>query len=677
MNDKKYVIILAMLLISVCIAPFFLLDLPEQHMVPVECLIALGFVAAALLLWLLYRYHGRNVDRWITPIPYSKAVGSAAEIMEKDPAVIYWLSDYFLMLHANGTKTEYSHQIIHLKNTLRVSDFEQTGIVHPLGACAVRQIRAAHYSKDGVLKKVKITRMPSFPAETQNGMEVFAGHNVQFLNLVANDTTEFSFVRDFVKPPVQGKFNWDAIFVNFHFPYCVRRRITVAVHRDSRSEIKQHHLELEPRRWSKDGYEFYEWDLQHLPAYKDEYAQPPARDCQPWFDISTCPGWDPIIVWLRKHLIKPVKDKKEVKDILGKIVTPEMKLRDKAKACYDYCVNQISYGRESSLKPADNAQAGDQVAKVLRGDCKDQTSLLLALFQELGIASEAAAVRVEDGAKTPYLPSQRFDHAILRCQIDGEYLWVDPTAKHIVFGNISQELEGSEALLIYPDKPGEWVDIPYSSKAKNTTTYRAQAQFVGDDLKISLDMIYHGHFAAVVRGYMLYTPESMQESLATVFNERIGACNLDQFSLQDGWQNQDPFHLKVTLTARNWLKHAGDLHLLKLPWLGCHIGVATVAEQSRKTDYMVPGPERVEYHLEMVLPDGHVLDKKEATQAFTAYGHSLTVSYVAQENKLLMSTVLETEVAQIPRQEYGGYRDFVQTVNKFFENLLVLKPKGQ
>lgn len=635
--------------------------------------LAAGAVVAAVW-YFIYRWL-HDTRRWIEPIPFEKAIGNSAEVAEKDPAVIYWLSDYFLMLHADGTKTEYSHQIIHLKNTLRVNDYEQTGIVHPLTACAMRKIHASHYGKDGQRKKVKISRISPFPAETPNGMEMLAGHNVQFLNLVAGDTAEMSFTRDFIKPPVQGKFNWDAIFVNFHFPYCVRRRITIAVHGDSKDQVQQHWLEQQPRTWEKRGYRLYEWNFSHLPAYKDEIAQPPARDCQPWIDVSTCPSWEPIIDWLRKHLIHPTEDKQEVKETIDKLVKPEMSLREKAEACYDYCVSQITYGRESSLKAADNAQSGDQVAKVMRGDCKDQTSLLLAMFQELGIPSEAVAVRVEEGAKTPYLPSQRFDHAILRCRIDNETLWVDPTAKHMVFGRIPQELEGTQAILIHADKAGEWVDIPYSGKDNNRTLYRAKGKFQGDDLKIALEMMYHGHFAGVVRGYMLYAPETLQESLATVFNERIGACNLDKAEVQDGWRTKEPFHIKVEMTARNWLKHAGNLHLIKLPWLGCHIAAATVAEQSRKTDYMVPGPERVEYHLEMELPAGYELDCKEASHTFTAYAHKLTVSYAEKDNSLAISTVLETEAPQIPRQEYAGYRDFVQAINKFFENLLVLKPK--
>lgn len=624
-----------------------------------------------------------NIEKWIDVIPYQNAVGQLAEVNEKDPSVIYWLSDYFLVFHANGTKSEYLHQIVTLPNTLRVNEYEIAAILNPFGVAITHNIRAMLYNADGVQKKVKLTRLAPFPCETPNGIQMYHGHSVEFSNLAAGDTAELLYTRHFLQSPPQGKFNWDVIFINYQLNYCVRRRITIAISKKSPSQVVAYNFNARPVEWDRGNYHYYQWDIAHLPSYKEEFAQPPVRDSQPWIDVSTCPGWDPISKWLCKHLIHPVKSKKKLCAVLEQILAQEMHrlgkkqeeltLWEKAKACYDYCVNQITYGRESELKVAANAQAGDRVAKVMRGDCKDQTSLLTALFQELGIASELAVVNVEDGAKTRFLPSQRFDHVVLRCHIGEQCLWIDPIAKHVVFGSVSPELEGCSALLIYPDKPSEWVEIPRTPKEHNQSIYQAKAYFEEDDLKVDIDIRYAGRFSTVLRMRTLYNPKFVEENLGKVFNERLGACNVDGCELHHGWKNQDPFHITARLTAPGWLKHISNLHLLKLPWLGGYLSILTVIEQKHKTDYILPGTEHVECHVDIVIPKCYRLEKVPENKVFTTYRHRMEINFQEKTELVQMNISLDVDCDCIPSRLYGEYRNFVYAINKFFEEPMLLK----
>jgi hypothetical protein len=197
-------------------------------------------------------------------------------------------------------------------------------------------------------------------------------------------------------------------------------------------------------------------------------------------------------------------------------------------------------------------------------------------------------------------------------------------------------------------------------------------QFSGDDIKIVMEMKYMGRFASVLRGYTLYNPNFVQESIAKVFNDRIGACSVDQSTVNDGWKNADPFHITAHVTAHNWLKHAGNLHLLKLPWLGGYLSPMTVAEQTRRTDYIIPGPEHVECLVHIHLPAP--LETHPENKKFQACGNDMTISFQTEAGCLKMSIVLDSEVHKVSREDYPAYRSFVYSVNKFFENLLVLKP---
>lgn len=61
------------------------------------------------------------------------------------------------------------------------------------------------------------------------------------------------------------------------------------------------------------------------------------------------------------------------------------------------------------------------------GDCKDKSVLLCALLTLMQIESLPVLVNTDIGKKLPeLLPSQWFDHVVLRIEIDGSYYWVDP-----------------------------------------------------------------------------------------------------------------------------------------------------------------------------------------------------------------------------------------------------------
>ena len=64
-----------------------------------------------------------------------------------------------------------------------------------------------------------------------------------------------------------------------------------------------------------------------------------------------------------------------------------------------------------------------------RGDCKDKAYLLVTILGRLGIPAVPALTSIDEGrAVTGMIPSAYdFDHVVVRAQVDGKTLWVDPT----------------------------------------------------------------------------------------------------------------------------------------------------------------------------------------------------------------------------------------------------------
>lgn len=101
------------------------------------------------------------------------------------------------------------------------------------------------------------------------------------------------------------------------------------------------------------------------------------------------------------------------------------------------------------------------------GDCKDKSTLLVAMLRAAGIPANLALVRSTVPDIDPEIPGfSLFDHAIV--YVPGKPdLWIDATAEYNVLGNVPAALHGKYALVIdgKGDRP---IRIPESGSKDNT-----------------------------------------------------------------------------------------------------------------------------------------------------------------------------------------------------------------
>jgi hypothetical protein len=617
----------------------------------------------------------RRIDKWIAPIAYADVVGTPDGFKESSQSAVSWLSDVFLAFHPGGTMSEYSHEILEPLDTIRIPEFEHFPILHQGRAGRFGMFQAFRHKAGKDRVKAVVGKMyPSF-VPGQHGEQLFLeGRNVEFRDLRVGDVLEVRYTRDFFKPSEQGPFNWNHVSVGALEMACARRRITLAVHESVEHDLVMHHFDTPPEEWTDRGYRFRRWELRELPALEMENSQPYPRDCEPWIDVSTCPDWKPIAKWLRKHLITDVSSKKEITEILSQHAPADLDLVTRARKCYDYCREQVAYGRAHGVKPDANALPGNRVAKSQRGDCKDQTSLLMGLLTEIGVPCRAAAVIAGDPAAVEFLPSQRFDHVILACEINGEMLWLDPTADHIVFGGIVPELEGTQALLISDDEDFEFRTIPHAPAAKNLISYQVEGHFDDRDLVLDVSIEFRGRFATTLRAWELHQSGSIVKGIEAMCTERLGPCTVEDVKLADGWRKADPITMTTRLTAPNWIKTVGsDIRLIKLPWIGAHIPATSVARKDRVRDYLTGGPDRAVYQLSLRLPDGTSLDIAAGDRDFRGPRYTARTQISHGTDTVALNVTLGTQASRLSADEYGAFRNFVHELTGFFEDQHVLR----
>ena len=139
----------------------------------------------------------------------------------------------------------------------------------------------------------------------------------------------------------------------------------------------------------------------------------------------------------------------------------------------NYIAHSLDLGRGEGFVP----RAATEVFKTHYGDCKDKTTLLMALLKSKGIHAYPLIVHSADGAPEPVFADWptpiQFNHCIAAIQADdsieapatidhptlGKLIIFDPTDEFTAFGDLPHYLQGNKGLILAAEQGG-LIDLP-------------------------------------------------------------------------------------------------------------------------------------------------------------------------------------------------------------------------
>lgn len=525
------------------------------------------------------------------------------------------------------------------------------------------QVYADNIEKAEVLKKDG----SRLKAEINNGRVVFT-------NLSEGDGILLIYTYEYQQGGKMLPHFWGNHNLQSYYPYQLNKYcLIVEGNKQFEHQVTVSNLKPEVSK-VENNFTLYTWQVNDIAGFKSEDYVASYYDVLPILQYSSIPDWNFIREWYYGIYRTKTKADYEVKDAIAIIFEGKENLSqlEKARLIYEYIVKNIRYSsisfRQSGIVP----QKAKTTLNTKIGDCKDVSTLFIALCQEAGIKAEMVLVNTRNnGAREMVYPGFEFNHAIAKAIIDGKEYYVELTSDLNPFCTMGRNLKSSFALEIVESNKNvapKFIDTKY--RVKNAAVRKSIVSFEGDKMIIKRNNILYGDWAAMARntyrdmGKSKREKELVKEVGAEFPKMKIAESNFDTTL----YLMTDSVIYSYTIEASDvFISYKGD-ELFKIPFSNKFSKVDFINDPDRTYDFCLWKYNNDDFEnqiVELIIPANKDIVEIPKDYAISCPYGEYKVSYKRMANTIYITRTMVWLKDEVPSAEFKTFADFLSKAIKY------------
>jgi hypothetical protein len=236
----------------------------------------------------------------------------------------------------------------------------------------------------------------------------------------------------------------------------------LAITPDVKFRTHEINLDCKPVTGRHDGLETFKWIATDLEARIKESAIPGRLTPQlgllfkpERFEVDDTKGstesWQQLGLWNRDLFRDRFILSAQAKSLVDKLVAPCKTDWEKTSILYQFLQKHTRYvGIQLGLSGW-QPQFAQDVLDNQYGDCKDLSTLMIAMLTHCGIEAFPALVNTERKKIFTTFPAQQFNHVIVCVPSVRDTVWLECTSDYLPAGDLSPGCEDADVLLIKSD----------------------------------------------------------------------------------------------------------------------------------------------------------------------------------------------------------------------------------
>jgi hypothetical protein len=316
--------------------------------------------------------------------------------------------------------------------------------------------------------------------------------------------------------------------------------------------------------------------------------------------------------------------------------------KEQARALYNWVATQIRYVGiylgDGGIVP----NHANDILHNLYGDCKDKSTLLVALLAAMGIEAESAMVNSGDAFTLPKLGDiSPINHVIT--YLPAWDLYVDATNRYAAFGELSYSVSGKPTVL---GKSGRYHRTPESSAATNRIFKQVEMQMDSSGAITGVATVaVIGSFSPTFRSYLMDYSGPKKDEMPVAQLAAYSQVGTGAYKFEPMGDLNNPVVFETTFTVEPMTNFPGPGAV----WMP--VGLAPGRINSLRSEPPMLSQDfpfvcrsyAYEEHYKLTLPDTVRINHLPTSIRFSENGHTYRTTHSEEGNVVWLSRLLEIE----------------------------------
>ncbi|WP_273273390.1 transglutaminase domain-containing protein [Maribacter polysiphoniae] len=468
----------------------------------------------------------------------------------------------------------------------------------------------------------------------------------------------------------------------------LKNSLKILVPKEKPFKFRMMNGEVPHQERKMDDYICHIWQIDNLkPLEQQEDYMPSMADIARYLHISTIDSWDDIATWYADLVRPQMQINSDVEEAFKEIFPESVDMyfdNEKAERIYYYLMENLSYSYVSFRQSGYVPQRPAKTIKSKLGDCKDFSTLYVTLAQMAGLKSHLVLVLTSDyGKQAMLLPSQDFNHCIVKVFIDGKPQYLELTDNNLPFKSIPTSLENATALDI-PNKVVKDVhqgvyllnDIAHTPTViESNMVYRLKDK----EHQLKIESVLKG---SINSNYASILKEDNYEVIKTKITDDFKGRLLEDFSLDSIYDIQYDIKSPVIaytsdLTINETIDEIGSMKVFRIPAVNNAYNSGIISDEKRNFPIEYIFYENADVYkssYKILLGENEKFVEVPESVDFKYRKHSYKITYeLIKPNELQIDILANTSKERIEPSEYEAFKSYVKSVLDTKEQLIGYK----
>ena len=404
--------------------------------------------------------------------------------------------------------------------------------------------------------------------------------------------------------------------------------------------------------YTENGTVIYIWRYGEMPALTFEEGMPHINTIVPRLRYSSIKDWNSVYNWYKELAKERYTTDGDIAAKVEQLTSHLTTVKAKIQAIYRFVATNIRYVGIELGQSAYQPSPATEVFRMQYGDCKDKTTLLIAMLDLVGIKGYPVLVSVAPHKRVDTtLPSlSQFNHVVAAIPTSPDtYTWLDPTSSTCSYGDLPYNVQGRTGFLI-SDTHGEFVKIPIFPPETNRLVSTTELTLSNDaDVQGTLYIQTNGQYDLNTRwAYQQIPPSILKSALATELSQQFPGIQIAWHDISDLSDLNMPVTINVGFHVEDYATRVGNDILLPLPINEFEDYAETFATEQRTYSLDLGYPMQIEKTIRIKIPDEwtatlpkdihHIVESAELTRQYKQVGNTITYRLVFTLKNRILST---------------------------------------